>query len=344
MCLHVDDGLLTGGGEIYDTAKKKLFDTLRIKHVHRDDFVYLKRRIVRDDTGNITIAFDLSHLAPITLTTERKKDQHAAVTEAERTQLRTLIGALSWPIREGYPELGYDASDIQQRICEATVGTILRANACCKQLKFRAAASPAFRLLRGDGSGRLILSMMTDASWNRQPRGGSQQGYVLALGDRSVLWNDCGAMHPVAWASTKIKRVVRSTLAAEAAALATGYDAAIYVRVFVARMLGYGADEWVAEAKAIPQISWIDCKSLKDMLHKEGSVPSEKRVALDIYDIQQYLVEDDLEWCSTARMLADPLTKPIPTGPGKTSALAEFLRTGLWDVSISISNEADEEK
>ena len=64
----------------------------------------------------------------------------------------------------------------------------------------------------------------------------------------------------------------------------------------------------------------MDCKPLSDMFMKEGGMPSEKHVALDVYDIQQYLDDDDLEWIATGKILADPLIKPIPTGPGKTSA------------------------
>ena len=99
----------------------------------------------------------------------------------------------------------------------------------------------------------------------------------MALGDRTIVWNDSAPMAPVAWASTKIRRVVRSTLAAEAAALATGYGMALYVRTFVGRLLGAPGDDWCQVAAAVPQLTFIDCMSLEQMLHKDGSTPSEKR-------------------------------------------------------------------
>ena len=179
--------------------------------------------------------------------------------------------------------------------------------------------------------------MMTDASWNRQPKSGSQQGHVIAFGNAKE--EPQKRMCIASWSSTKIKRVVRSTLAAEAAALAGGYDMAIYMRVLIARLLGKSAPCWADEARQIPQTTWIDCKSLDEMLHKSGGTASEKRVALDVHDVQQFMEDecederasDCLRWISTTYMLADPLTKPIPSS--HWTAFSDFLATGVWKVS-----------
>ena len=275
--------------------------------------------------------------SPIAPAPPRKAKQDAEVTEKERSQLRTLIGELSWPAREAYPEFAYDASDIQQRVTTATVGTLLRANAVLKQMRARADQGPALKLPAGDRSGNLRVMMMTDASWNRQPKSGSQQGHVIAFGNAKA--GPQTRMCIASWSSTKIKRVVRSTLAAEAAALAGGYDMAVYMRVLLARLLGKSAPCWAEEARQIPQTTWIDCKSLDEMLHKSGGTASEKRVALDVHDVQQFMEDeredprasDLLKWISTTYMLADPLTKPIPSS--HWTALADFLATGLWKMS-----------
>ena len=134
---------------------------------------------------------------------------------------------------------------------------------------------------------------------------------------------------PLAWSSTRIHRVVRSTLAAEAAALATGYDAAVYIRAIVCYLLGEWTGKWMADIAQISQVTWTDCRSLYDCLHKEGSIPSEKRIALDIYDVRQFLENDydALEWRSTNSMIADPLTKRIPAA--EATALRSFLETGF---------------
>ena len=85
----------------------------------------------------------------------------------------------------------------------------------------------------------------------------------------------------------------------------------------------------MTDVAQIPQVTWTDCRSLYDCLHKEGSIPSERRIALDIYDVRQFLENDydALEWCSTNSMIADPLTKHIPMA--EATMLREFLDTGL---------------
>ena len=60
----------------------------------------------------------------------------------------------------------------------------------------------------------LKLQLLTDASSNNLPNGGSQVGQILFLTDGKS--NTC----PLYWNSSKIKRVVRSTIAAETLYLA----------------------------------------------------------------------------------------------------------------------------
>ena len=89
--------------------------------------------------------------------------------------------------------------------------------------------------------------------------------------------------------------------------------------------------DWRTEIRSVPQITWTDCKSLHDMLHKDGAMPTERLVALDVYDIRQYLDEDDLEWVPTAAMLADPLTKHFRSS--NATDLKDPHRKGQLDLS-----------
>jgi hypothetical protein len=57
-----------------------------------------------------------------------------------------------------------------------------------------------------------------------------------------------------------------------------------------------------------------DCNSLYDVCRKHGSLPSERRVALDLLDLREGLEEfgDQVRWIPTTHMLADALTKHMP--------------------------------
>ena len=98
---------------------------------------------------------------------------------------------------------------------------MVRANSVLRNLQARAKKT-ALKYAKGDNSGRLTVGLYTDASFDRQPRGGSQQGYIIVIGDKRLAINDSAPASLVCWGSTKIHRVARSTLAAEAAALARG--------------------------------------------------------------------------------------------------------------------------
>ena len=61
----------------------------------------------------------------------------------------------------------------------------------------------------------------------------------------------------------------------------------------------------------------MDAKSLYDSLMKPGSLPKERRVALDVSAIREALerATDHARWAPTRHMLADALTKSMTTVP-----------------------------
>ena len=58
-----------------------------------------------------------------------------------------------------------------------------------------------------------------------------------------------------------------------------------------------------------------DCKSLYDVCNKSGSLPNERRVALDLLDIRESIEQygDIIRWIPTDHMLVDCLTKNMHT-------------------------------
>lgn len=87
---------------------------------------------------------------------------------------------------------------------------------------------------------------------------------------------------------------------------------------------------WSERIYDVQRINHNDCQSLVDLAAKEGGLPSEKRTALDFYDVQQYLGQDDREHVSTNLMLADALTKH--KSANEQTALQDFLDSGRHSV------------
>ena len=79
---------------------------------------------------------------------------------------------------------------------------------------------------------------------------------------------------PIAWSSSKIKRVVRSTLAAETLSLSEALDHAICLKQIVMELTAVDGD-------SIPIEAFVDNQSVEDALYSTKSV-DDKRLRIDI--------------------------------------------------------------
>ena len=77
----------------------------------------------------------------------------------------------------------------------------------------------------------------------------------------------------------------------------------------------------------VPFCLGTDCKSLFDLCSKIGSLPDERRVALDLLDVREGIEEmkDQIRWVPTDHMLADGLTKSMPP-----DLLMKYLKDGIY--------------
>ena len=135
-----------------------------------------------------------------------------------------------------------------------------------------------------------------DASFKNLANFGSQGGFVSFLVDRS------GRYSPISWQSRKIRRVVKSTIAAESLA---ALDAA-EMTVFLSSVL-----------KNILQKNTVDChvvcdnRSLVDAVHSSTNL-EDKFLLLDVCVIRDMIEKGTItgfHWVSSERQLADSLTK-----------------------------------
>ena len=76
------------------------------------------------------------------------------------------------------------------------------------------------------------MGTFTDAAWAVRPEGSSQGGYLLFFADRELLDGKEAKLSIMDWKSWKLKRKVRSSLAAESQALADAVDSLNYLRSF----------------------------------------------------------------------------------------------------------------
>ena len=121
------------------------------------------------------------------------------------------------------------------------------------------------------------------------------------------------ACNIVEFQSSTIPRRVKSTLAAEGAALSTAIDRHLYLRLLIQAILHRETEytsNWRAEL-VVPGICVTDAGSLYDHLHKTGSIPAERQVLIDLLTARDMIEEKiiDVRWCPTTHMVSDMLTK-----------------------------------
>ena len=119
-------------------------------------------------------------------------------------------------------------------------------------------------------------------------------------------------MSLISWHSRRLKRVARSSSAAETQAAADGDDEAVYIRLCLQEVLFGQLDSqnWQSETRQIPAALVVDCRGVYDALARSSSSclgPKDKKSGLEALA----LVECGtlIRWCHSAAQLGDVATK-----------------------------------
>ena len=121
----------------------------------------------------------------------------------------------------------------------------------------------------------------------------------------------------LSWNSSRIKRVVRSTLAAETIALMDGCDAAF----LVANLIG----ETLLKKYKIESVVITDNQSLYNTVHTSHLV-DDKRLRVELSSIRQLVEKNELkvQWTEHQNQLSDVLTKKGASNSG----LLQVIQSG----------------
>ena len=128
------------------------------------------------------------------------------------------------------------------------------------------------------------------------PDGGSQAGYIILLIDSE------GNVAPISWQSHKIRRIVRSTIAAETLAMSDALDAGILIASMWKEFVGVQCETMVEGI--------TDCYSLYESVNSTKSL-SDKRLRIEMSMLRQMQDRNEVKlfWTETSNQLADVLTK-----------------------------------
>ena len=315
MTVHVDD-IYWAGSEIFqEMVIIKLKNVFEISREKQDSFIYLGLR-VNHFFDKITIDQDayIQNIKEIEINRERKIDKDSAINFDEKQQLRSTIGQLNWVSTQTRPDITFDTCEVSVRLKDATIRDIIKVNKIIRKLKAEKVS------LKFSDMGNLTpikLVSFSDVSFCNPSEQSSQGGYIIFF--RNI---HCKSV-PIAWQSKKIRRVVKSTMAAECLSLLEAAETCYLLKSILVDTLKCKQSEITIEC-------YIDNKSLKEAIYSTKS-HTDKRLKIDLAVIKDMVLHQEIDaviWIAAENQLADCLTK----SGSSTANLLNALNTG--DIEI----------
>ena len=303
--LHVDD-IITCCLDGYDW----LLEEVKTSFVwgsewEKDDFIFVGRRIQRQQDGGFTL--DQTHYVADIMKTKIDKDPEEKLKDHPElvTEFRSGIGSLQWLAGTTRGDLSAYVSLLQKKHDELKVADLIQVNQVLRYVK--ATATAHFRVFPVNLESCMFVAY-GDSGFANAPQNKSQGGYVVLLTDKAALHGEQPASL-LEWKSYRHQRVLRSTLAAEAASLDRAQDVGNFMACSFTEMLdpGYRATQGVPGFEVVPI---TDARSLWDAVHRLSTTFAEKRVELDVAGLRATC--GNLRWVPTEKQHADALTKMNP--------------------------------
>eukprot|EP00971_Amphidinium_carterae_P270706 5372145-Amphidinium_carterae.1 len=326
LVLHVDDGIWAGKGKAWQTCQQKVRDLINehtsMKESQGESELLVLGRRIHVAEGEVTIDCDdyIKALKPIFVPRERRLQSTDPLTPSEKTSYMSLVAQLAWPSRVCMPTLSYLVSRLQQDTARANVGHLLHVNAVARKARQMVTDGVCLHFCRFNcGLDDMRLAVVHDASFAGEEDYKSQKGY---LGMICVPNGDVWKAALLEWDSSTIKRVVRSTLAAEASSASQSYDKLVFLKFAWSRLQGSEKHWREVNDQSVGHLI-TDCQSLHDHVNTSTGSVQEKRIARDLLDLRAAveLGSDEMHWQSTHLMPADGLTKHLTHQPPLVSLM-----------------------
>jgi hypothetical protein len=237
-----------------------------------------------------------------------------AIPASMISQFRGALGTLQWMAGHWRPDLAAQASLALQGLPHPSLRDVKRCNDAIR----RARQDPNMAVIfRPVPFSRMLLTGHTDASLGNARRGGTQAGMVIGIGEAKIRNGTEGIWGVLAWRSSRLKRVVGSTLAAETQqALNTARELAWTATLLSEISHGHIDLEVRGQVvqETVPTTLVVDCKSLYDLLVAPTVATGsgrDREASVDVIMLRQVVEEigAEVRWVPAARQLGDSMTK-----------------------------------
>ena len=308
--IHVDD-MLGGGTKEMDTVLNQLKRKLPFGDYRTFTIRYTGVEI-RQDPTNYSIEIGQESYIDGLNQVPTKQLGSAGTALTNPSLLRQCAGQLAWVANSTRPDQAFLSSYLQGMQDKRSVSHIQLYNKAVREMKenrvcLKFPSDVPIKDWR--------IMAITDAGWGTRGNGESQGGYLLCLVASPMLEQRPARCWIVDWSSKKLRRAVRSSVAAETLAGQNGLDAIEMLQALMSETLhGVSPKELRNLKPENPAAIVMDSKGFYDAITRSccsQSISVERRLQID-YAIAKETMENQnilAFWINNLRMAADSLTK-----------------------------------
>ena len=319
--LHVDDFLLAGQEDHpqYKEAEKNLMSAYRWGKWEENEMEFAGCNIKQMPDKSIRIdqqTYVDRWLEEIPLSAHRAREVKSSLTPSEVSQLRGLIGTLSWKATQTGPHYQADTSMLLSEIPYATVNTILKANKLIREVKRE---SQQFLLFPNWNCPWEDIAIVTwcDAGNHNRPDRSSTLGMISGAVPKDFLEGQERAVAILHWRSSKTPRQCLGSNGAEVQSITEGEDSNFKLRAMWTEIHGVPLARGNIYQQVRDHVAGalvMDTRGIYDAMVRNISSLHGLRSSRAGYEltlaVQQALqLRTSLRWVNGLAQLADCLTK-----------------------------------
>lgn len=340
---HVGDFLFGGRGAKHEQAVKRLKQTFKFRSWRDGDGEFTGVHLKQDPYDYSIVMSQRKFALGVRPLKLRKAPPQTPASGMEITAARGLLGSVNWIAHQTRPDLSAMVSFGQQLLSKPTVGNLTTLNNM--QRRCRQFCDMSIRFVPIDAAD-LVPVVHTDASLANGQNLRTQGGYVVGVAQRSKLRSGEKSMYaPVGWRSSKLRRIVGSTLASETQSMRDGLGHLVWMSRIISEILD-GPELHAQHAQELVRarggVSILDAKSVYDPLGSPSSPGTlhDKFVSIDVAIIREACNDSGIavRWTPSALQLGDCLTKSTADS---CDTLRSVLRTSMYQISSEKQALAD---
>ena len=294
LACHVDDVIYGGNKSFHDRVINKLKGTFSIGLEEDTNLKYLGLKISQTING-IHVSTDeyAKSLKPLHTPKSCTSDIKEFSSEEVKC-LKQFCGQINWLSTQGRPDIAFESCYISNGLKSGNHNIFNFANKIVRKVQNQ---SVTLNYPCDFDISSVFVVSFCDASFANLPNAGSQGGHVSFLVDKNGMYS------PITWQSRKIRRVVKSTIAAECLAAVEAAESTVYLATLLSDILKL--------SRRIDTFLFSDNRNLVNAVHSSTNL-EDKRLVIDISILRDLIDQQELTeflWVSNEWQLADVLTK-----------------------------------